>query len=124
MADRQRRGGHRIAADAGLVEDGEQRIVEHVGFVCRELAERLLGAGVSSEDVVVSNARHRARLESAAAELRQAIATVDAGFEQAMVAVDLKIAAGASLETCTRAAAPTLGSCLSGGPPVDGAFSE
>jgi tRNA modification GTPase len=59
------------------------------------IAERLLGAGVTSEDVLVSNARHRARLENAAAALRQAIATVDSGFEQAMVAVDLKIAADA-----------------------------
>jgi tRNA modification GTPase len=60
-----------------------------------QVAERLLGAGVTSEDVMVSNARHRARLESAAAALRQAIATVDSGFEQAMVAVDLTIAAEA-----------------------------
>lgn len=59
------------------------------------IAERLLGVGVTSEDVLVSNARHRAHIESAAAALRQAIATVEAGFEQAMVAVDLKIAAEA-----------------------------
>jgi tRNA modification GTPase len=59
------------------------------------IAERLLGAGVTSEDVLVSNARHRARLESAATALRQAIATVQTGFEQAMVAVDVKIAAEA-----------------------------
>jgi len=59
------------------------------------IAAHLLGAGVSSEDVLVSNARHRARLESAAAALRQALATVEAGFEQAMVAIDLKIAAEA-----------------------------
>ena len=50
---------------------------------------------MTSEDVLVSNARHRARLEDAAAALRQAITTVEAGFEQAMVAVDLKIAAEA-----------------------------
>jgi tRNA modification GTPase len=59
------------------------------------IAARLLGTGVSSEDVLVSNARHRARLESAAAALRQAVATVEAGFEQAMLAIDLKIAAEA-----------------------------
>jgi tRNA modification GTPase len=57
------------------------------------IAERLLGACVTSEDVLVSNARHRARLEAAAAALRQAIASIESGFEQAMVAVDLKIAA-------------------------------
>jgi tRNA modification GTPase len=59
------------------------------------IAGRLLGASVSSEDVLVSNARHRSRLETAAAALRQAEATIVAGFEQAMVAVDLKIAAEA-----------------------------
>jgi tRNA modification GTPase len=59
------------------------------------IAARLLGEGVTSEEVLVSNARHQARLEAAAAALRQAIATVEAGFEQAMVAVDLKIAAEA-----------------------------
>src|SRR5882757_10935948 len=42
-AELQWRGSDGIATDAGLVEDGEQRIVEHVGFVCRELAERLVG---------------------------------------------------------------------------------
>jgi tRNA modification GTPase len=56
------------------------------------IVDRLLGAGVTSEDVLVSNTRHRARLEAAAAALRQAIATIAAGFEQAMVAVDVKIA--------------------------------
>src|SRR4029077_1923101 len=42
-AELQWRGGHRIAADAGLVEDREQRIVEHVGLVGRKLTERLVG---------------------------------------------------------------------------------
>src|SRR5882757_6261911 len=42
-AELQWRRSDGIATDAGLVEDGEQRIVEHVGFVCRELAERLVG---------------------------------------------------------------------------------
>ena len=41
----------------------------------------------------MSNSRHRSRLESSASALRQAIGTIEAGFEQAMVAVDLKIAA-------------------------------
>jgi tRNA modification GTPase len=59
------------------------------------IAARLLGAGVTSEDVLVSNARHQARLEAASAALRQAIATIEAGFEQAMIAVDVKIAAEA-----------------------------
>src|SRR5690242_20979313 len=34
-----RRGGHRVAADAGLVEDGEHRVVEHRVLVRAELAE-------------------------------------------------------------------------------------
>jgi tRNA modification GTPase len=68
---------------------------EGIDALEQAIADRLLGAGVSSEDVLVSNARHRARIEGAAAALRQAIATVAAGFEQAMVAVDLKIAAEA-----------------------------
>jgi tRNA modification GTPase len=59
------------------------------------IAARLLGAGVTSEDVLVSNARHQARLEAASAALRQAIVTIEAGFEQAMIAVDVKIAAEA-----------------------------
>jgi tRNA modification GTPase len=63
------------------------------------IAARLLGAGcppggrISSEEILVSNTRHRSRLENSAAALRQAIGTIEAGFEQAMVAVDLKIAA-------------------------------
>src|SRR5476649_2082159 len=38
-----RRGRHRIAADAGLVEHGEHRIVEHRVPVGAELAEALVG---------------------------------------------------------------------------------
>src|SRR5262245_34359303 len=41
-AELQGRGGHRIAADAGLVEDGEHRIVEHVLLVSRKLAKGLI----------------------------------------------------------------------------------
>ena len=59
------------------------------------IAARLLGVGMTSEDVLVSNARHRARLETAAAALHQAETTIVAGFEQAMVTVDVKIAAEA-----------------------------
>ena len=59
------------------------------------IAQRLLGEGVASEDVLVSNTRHRARLEAASAALREAIRSIAAGFEQAMVAFDLKIAAEA-----------------------------
>src|SRR5262245_9222006 len=36
-AELEGRGGHRIAADARLVEHGEQRIVEHIGLVGGEL---------------------------------------------------------------------------------------
>src|SRR4029077_1700600 len=42
-AELQRRGGDRIAADAGLIDDREQRIAEHVGLVDRELAGGLVG---------------------------------------------------------------------------------
>src|SRR5436190_15923554 len=42
-AELQRRGGDRITADAGLVEHGEHRVVEHGLTVGAELAEGLVG---------------------------------------------------------------------------------
>src|SRR5262249_39611256 len=41
-AELEGRGGHRIAADARLVEDGEHGIVQDVGLVGRQLAEGLI----------------------------------------------------------------------------------
>ena len=42
-AELQRRGGHRIGADAGLVEHGEHRVFAHGVLVRRQFAERLVG---------------------------------------------------------------------------------
>src|SRR5258707_2346413 len=42
-AELEGRGGHRITADARLIEDGEQRIVEHGFLVGREFAKALIG---------------------------------------------------------------------------------
>src|SRR5215218_7614032 len=42
-AELEGRSSHRITADAGLVEHGEHRVVEHVGLVGRKLAEGLVG---------------------------------------------------------------------------------
>jgi tRNA modification GTPase len=53
----------------------------------------LVGEGAAAEDVLVSNVRHKARLEAAITALHEANESVTAGFEQAVVAIDLKIAA-------------------------------
>jgi tRNA modification GTPase len=59
------------------------------------LAETLLGGDLSPESVWVSNVRHQARLQTAAAALDRAAEASDAGFDQAAVALDLRLAAEA-----------------------------
>jgi len=59
------------------------------------LAETLLGGAVTPESIWVSSARHQARLQTAAVSLDRAIEAADAGFDQAAVALDLKLAAEA-----------------------------
>lgn len=58
------------------------------------LAERLRG-GVAPESVWVSNARHQERLQAAATSLGRAVDAAEAGFHQAAVALDLRLAAEA-----------------------------
>jgi tRNA modification GTPase len=59
------------------------------------VVQALVGGGAAVEEVLVSNARHKARIEASIASLREALRSVEAGFEQAVVAIDLKIAAEA-----------------------------
>lgn len=59
-----------------------------------QVAELLTG-GVTPDSIWVSNARHQARLLSALAALDRAIEAADAGFDQAAIALDLKLAAEA-----------------------------
>ncbi|MBI3912502.1 MAG: tRNA uridine-5-carboxymethylaminomethyl(34) synthesis GTPase MnmE [Armatimonadetes bacterium] len=57
--------------------------------------DSLIGAETSAAEILVSNTRHRRQLEEAAAAIERAVEAAKAGFEQAVVAVDLKIAAEA-----------------------------
>lgn len=59
------------------------------------LAETLLGGDLAPESVLVSNARHEGKLRTAVAALDRAIDAAEAGFDQAAVALDLKLAAEA-----------------------------
>lgn len=54
-----------------------------------------LGAELSPESILVSNVRHQEKLRTAAAALDRAIEAADAGFDQAAVSLDLKLAAEA-----------------------------
>jgi len=58
------------------------------------LADALVG-GAAPESVWVSNTRHQARLLAAGDALARAIEASDAGFDQAAIALDLKLAAEA-----------------------------
>src|SRR5207244_2108733 len=81
-------GGTGILGTSMLTGDGLEALEEAVARV-------LVGEGVASEEVLISNARHKARLEAAIGAMRWAVASVQAGFEQAVVAIDLEIAAEA-----------------------------
>lgn len=59
------------------------------------VAETLLGGDLTPDSVWVSNVRHQARLRSAVAALDRAIEAAEAGFDQAAIALDLKLAAEA-----------------------------
>ena len=59
------------------------------------LARSLLGGDLSPESILVSNTRHRARLRTAVEALDRAVEASEAGFAQAAVALDLKLAAEA-----------------------------
>jgi tRNA modification GTPase len=59
------------------------------------LAEVLLGGDITPESVWVSNTRHIARIQTAAEALDRAAQASDAGFDQAAVALDLRLAAEA-----------------------------
>src|SRR5262249_52089496 len=56
----------------------------------RAIRAALAGGVGSDETVLVSNARHRARLEAAAAALRDAITGANAGADLAAIALDVK----------------------------------
>jgi tRNA modification GTPase len=76
------------------------RTVATRGEGIEELEEAIAGclvgdAGAGADGVWVSNVRHRARLEAAAAAVAAARNAVGAGFEQDVVAIDVKIAAEA-----------------------------
>jgi tRNA modification GTPase len=57
------------------------------------LAETLLGGDLAPESVWVSNSRHQARLLAAVESLDLAVEAAEAGFDQAAIALDLKLAA-------------------------------
>ena len=57
------------------------------------IADVLLGDNVAPESIWVSNVRHQSQLESAVSALDRAIEAAVAGFDQAAIALDLKIAA-------------------------------
>jgi tRNA modification GTPase len=59
------------------------------------LVRTLLGGAVAPESIWVSNTRHTARLQAAVASLDRAIEGAEAGFDQAAVALDLRLAAEA-----------------------------
>jgi len=59
------------------------------------IAGALVGEGAGADAVLVSNLRHKAGLEGAIAALQEALTSVATGFEQAVVAIDLRIAAEA-----------------------------
>jgi tRNA modification GTPase len=59
------------------------------------IARALLGGSVAPESIWVSNVRHQSRLENAATALDRATEAAAAGFDQAAIALDLKIAAEA-----------------------------
>ena len=59
------------------------------------LADRLLGGEFAPETIWVSNIRHEQRLRTAVAALDRAIEASTASFDQAAVALDLKLAAEA-----------------------------
>lgn len=59
------------------------------------VAETLLGGGITPESIWVSNARHESRLRTAQDALDRAIEASEAGFDQAAVALDLRLAAEA-----------------------------
>jgi tRNA modification GTPase len=59
------------------------------------LAAVLLGGDVTPESVWVSNTRHQARLLKAVDALDRAIEAAEAGFDQAAIALDLRLAAEA-----------------------------
>jgi tRNA modification GTPase len=56
------------------------------------VAETLLGGDLSPESVWVSNTRHQARLGAALQALERAVDASDAGFDQAAIALDLRLA--------------------------------
>ncbi|MCC2672575.1 MAG: mnmE [Armatimonadetes bacterium] len=59
------------------------------------LAAALLGGDLAPESVWVSNTRHQARLRSAVQSLDRAVEAAEAGFDQAAISLDLKLAAEA-----------------------------
>jgi tRNA modification GTPase len=59
----------------------------------RGIVETVLGAGIESSHVWIGNARHNASLESAAASLREARRTAEAGLPLDLAAGDVKAAA-------------------------------
>jgi tRNA modification GTPase len=95
--------GHRIderAAQELLGEPGPLIMLsaltgEGLESLTELLAETLLGGDITPESVWVSNVRHQARLQTAVAALDRAIQASEAGFDQAAVALDVKLAAEA-----------------------------
>lgn len=59
------------------------------------IAEALLGGDLTPDSVWVSNVRHQARLRTAVTALDRAIEAAQAGFDQAAISLDLKLAAEA-----------------------------
>jgi tRNA modification GTPase len=59
------------------------------------IAAALLGGRISPDSVWVSNARHQAKLRAALEALDRAIEAAEVGFDQAAIALDLRLAAEA-----------------------------
>lgn len=59
------------------------------------VAHALTGGDISPESILVSNTRHQGRLIAAVASLDRAIEAAEAGFDQAAIALDLRLAAEA-----------------------------
>lgn len=77
-----------VVAVSALTGEGLESLEEAV-------TAALLGGSVSPESVWVSNSRHQARLRTAVTALERAIEAAEIGFDQAAIALDLKLAAEA-----------------------------
>jgi tRNA modification GTPase len=88
------------AAEVGALLDGAGIVpvsavtLEGLPELERAAAEAL-GGDLSPESILVSNVRHQERLRSASAALRRAVEASEVGFDQAAIALDLRLAAEA-----------------------------